>query len=323
MKRKFGSTTGRGVHVEQLLTNMALGYTPRMTIGDQLYPTVPVMKQSDYFAIWSRADILRIENDKRSPGKEANMIEQGVSSGQYYCDNYALKYPITIEDRANADPIFVQGLLNGRTKFILDKLALSAEKRIADQVTNTANVGSSSAVSSGWNDLANSDPVTDIWTAIDNVQDSTGIRPNSIVLGEPAWRNLRRNDKLNNQILGNNNGGRNATRQQIANFFEIERFLVGAAYQNTGNEAQSEVIANIWGDSALVYFAPMTAMTGDDPSFGYNFRWNANGIANMQVERHPFDSRTKSEEVEAGYYQDEKITGSDYGFLITATNSST
>ena len=43
----------------------------------------------------------------------------------------------------------------------------------------------------------------------------------------------------------------------------------------------------------------------------------------MMVERHPYDSRTKSEEVEVGYYQDEKITGDEYGFLIINVTSST
>ena len=43
----------------------------------------------------------------------------------------------------------------------------------------------------------------------------------------------------------------------------------------------------------------------------------------MQVERHPYDSRTKTEDVEVGYYQDEKITGASYAFLLTAVNSST
>ena len=43
----------------------------------------------------------------------------------------------------------------------------------------------------------------------------------------------------------------------------------------------------------------------------------------MTVERHPYDSVIKAELIEAGYYQDEKITGSTYGFLLTAVNSST
>ncbi len=322
MKRKF-SATGRDLHFDQLLTNVALGYRPKAGIGTDLFPMVPVMKQSDHYSIFSRADILRIEDTKRSPGKEANIIEQSVSSDTYYAENYALKYPVTIEDRANADPIFVQRLLNGRVEFIMNKLMLGQEKRIADLVTTPANVGSSAAVGSAWTDFANSDPVTDIWTMFDNVQDSTGYRPNSLAMSDTAWRNLRRNDILNNQILGNNNGARNATRQQIADFFEVERLLVGGAYSNTANEAQAESLAQIWGDHILAYFAPMGSPSMDEPSFGYNFRWSAPGLPNMTAERHPFDTRKKSEEVEVGYYQDEKITGSAYGFLLTNVTSST
>jgi len=42
----------------------------------------------------------------------------------------------------------------------------------------------------------------------------------------------------------------------------------------------------------------------------------------MQAERHPYDSRTKCDDIEVGYYQDEKILASEYGFLISAVTSS-
>jgi len=41
----------------------------------------------------------------------------------------------------------------------------------------------------------------------------------------------------------------------------------------------------------------------------------------MQIEVHPFDVKTKSEEIELGYYQDEKITSSVLGFLLTHVTS--
>ena len=322
MKRKF-SATGRDLHYDQLLTNMALGYRPRGMIADMIFPTVPVMKQSDHYSIFSRADALSIEDTKRSPDTEANKIERDVSSDTYYAENYALKMAVTIEDRANADPVMVQKLINGRAQFILDKLSLDWENRVAAQVTNTANVGSSAAVGSSWTDEDNSNPVTDIWTGFDNVEDATGYRPNSLLLSGIAYRNLRRSAELNNQILGNNNGNRNITRQMIQDFFEVERLIIGDAFKNTANEAQAESLERVWGDHALVYYAPMGSPSMDDPSFGYSYRWSAPGLPNLQVERHPFDSRKKSEEVEAGYYQDEKITGSDYSFLITNVTSST
>ena len=41
----------------------------------------------------------------------------------------------------------------------------------------------------------------------------------------------------------------------------------------------------------------------------------------MIAERHPFDPKTKSEEIELGYYQDEKITAKNLGFLMTHVTS--
>jgi hypothetical protein len=43
----------------------------------------------------------------------------------------------------------------------------------------------------------------------------------------------------------------------------------------------------------------------------------------MQVERHPFDTKTKSADIEVGYYQVEKVTGPEYAYVIRAVNSST
>jgi hypothetical protein len=65
----------------------------------------PVALHHDAYAIFSRADALRIEDTKRSPGTEANKVTRTISSDTYYAQNYALKYPITLEDRENADPI--------------------------------------------------------------------------------------------------------------------------------------------------------------------------------------------------------------------------
>ncbi len=321
MKRKFGATA-ENTHVDALLTQIAINYRPAGMIADLIFPVVTVQKQSDYYPIFTRADILRVEKTSRSPGTEANAISRNVSSAAYFCDNYALKYPVTIEDKANADPIFVQHLINGRVEYILDKLALDWESRIASQVTSTTNVGSSAAVASGWTDITNSDPPGDINTAIDNVKDSTGMSPNSIVFGEAAWRNFRRHADIRNIINGTNNGGGYANVQQVQDLLEIPNILVGGAYKNTANEAQAESLTQIWNDNVLVYYSAERPST-DRPSFGYSMRWAAAGLANMTVERHPFDAKKKTEEVEAGYYQDEVVTGIEYGFLMRSVNSST
>lgn len=315
-------STGRDLHIDRLLSQMAIGYMNDETIAGTIAPVIPVEKQSDLYTVFSRADAFRIEDTKRAPDTEANKITRTISSDTYYAQNYALKYPITIEDRANADPVYLQNLINNAGEYVTEKLALDWENRLAALVTNTSNVGSSAAVASEWDAAASSDPLGDLHTAMDNVEDSTGTRPNRILMGKAAWRSIRRNDQILDRLFGTNNGGGYALRSQVANLLEVEEILVGGAYKNTANEAQAESLSAIWGDDVLLYYAPATP-SRDRPSFMYSFRWSQPGLPNMQVERHPYDTRRKSEEVEVGYYQDEKITGSEYGFLLTAVNSST
>lgn len=318
----MGQSTGRDLHIDRLLSQMAIGFMENETIAGTIAPVVTVDKQGDAYTVFSRADALRREEDKRSPGTEANKITRTISSDTYYAQNYALKAMVTIEDRENADPVFRQNLINDNAAYVTRKLQLNWESRVASLVFNTSNVGSSAGVGSEWDAAASSDPIGDILTAMDNAEDLTGTRPNKMVMGNDAWRTLRRNDQILNRIFGTNNGGGFPNVAQIANLLDIPKIIVGRAYENTANEAQAEVLAKMWSDNALLCYTPDTP-SRDLPSFMYSYRWAAGGLPNMQAERHPYDPKTKTEEVEVGYYQQEKITGSEYAFLLLSVNSST
>lgn len=322
-KRVYFAAVGREVHVDVPLSNVAIDYQNQPEfIAPMLAPVVDVPNITGSIPEFSRRDRMTTTNDRRAPGTEANKIRREVGSDSYVCHNFALKHPVTLEDLNNADPIYVQKLYNGAAEFVTGKLMLNWENRVASQVTSGTNVGSYSAVSSAWTDYANSDPLNDVLTRIDQVQDLTGTKPNKVVFGEDAWRNFRRNTTVRNLIFGTNNGGGYASREQVADLLDIDEVLVGGAYKDTGNRQQAEALEQIWGDNVLVHYAPPSPSIYV-PSFMYSFRWALAGVPNMQAERHGFDSKTKSEEVEVGYYQDEKITGAEYGGLVIATNSST
>ncbi len=54
----------------------------------------------------------------------------------------------------------------------------------------------------------------------------------------------------------------------------------------------------------------------------YSFRWVGDGLpAPLTVERHAHDTKRKTDLIEAGYYQDEKITASALGHLILGVGS--
>lgn len=315
--------TSHDLHIDKLLTEVAINYRPEGFIADMIAPVVRVGKQSDLYSVFDRGDRLRQQDTKRAPGTRAKRIVENVGSDTYFCNNYALSSPVTIEDKSNADPLLVDELLNGRTRYIMDHLMLDWEIRVANQVNSTSNVGSSSAVASAWNvPEGDGNPLSDLNTALDNVQYANGIRPNQVQFSVQAWQSFRRHKNVRNLVFGVNNGGGYPSTEQVATLLDVDKVLIGGAFKNTADEGQSETIETIWDDNVLVsYTAP--APSRETPSFMYTLRWSAPGLPEMTVERHPFDSRTKSEEVEAGYYQDEKITGASYSFLITAVNSST
>ena len=210
---------GRGVHVDQYLTNVILNYRPRDFIAEDVFPVVAVPKQSDAYLQWTQADLFRRPNTRRSPATEANLVHVDASSAKFFCENYALADKVTLEDRENADPLFVRTLEEGKVMRLRDFLLLDAEVRIADQITNASNVGSAVAVASAWNDYANADPLSDIWTVIDNVRIATGYRPSRVLFSQVGWDGFSRNDKVISKVNpsgGVLGGGPTATPRRLS-----------------------------------------------------------------------------------------------------------
>lgn len=316
-KKIIFSAVGRDLYLDLPLSKTVLNYRPQGMIADLIAPIVDVPKQSGSVIEWSQADLLRVEDDKRAPGTEAKRITLGVSSQTYFCNNYALQAGVTLEDRTNADPAYSGMMFEGRAMRITDKLTLNWEDRLALICNSTGNVGSNFAVTSLWTGTG-ADPIADINRAIDAVEDNTGYRPNRICYGRRAWNAFRRHSTVRNLIFGTNNGGGFASVQGVADLLEMESVVVARAFKNTAQENIAKTLLNVWAaDRVLVYYAPMRPSV-DVPSYMYTYRVSAPGVPNMQVERHPYNSKTKTDDIEVGYYQDEKVTSSVLGFLVTS-----
>ncbi len=312
--------TGKDVHVDVPLSNVAIAYRPQNLIAEEICPIVTVNKQSDAYYIWSLADALRTEDDKRAPGAEANVITRSMSSGTFFAYNYALKDRIPYEDIENADADFIFAERASRTEMLKDKLYLNWEYRVSRQVTSTSNVGSYSNVASAWT-APEADPIKDIRTAIYNVEGVSGYRPNSIIFGRYAWNKFIQQTNVEDLLFGTVTGQGSPkiiSRQSVAALLEMDRVLVGGGIYNSAAEGQTASLSNLWNDQVLIYYAPLQPRK-DSPSFMYAFRWTK--VMNMEARVYDLP-RNHAEEIELGYYQDEKITASALGFLLCGVGSS-
>lgn len=321
--KALGIATGRDLHVDQHLTNVAINYAAQTYIAAEIAPVVPVDKETNLFPVFSRQEKFALETTRRARGTEANKITRTVGSLQYQCQNYALGYDIATEDRANMDSVFRNELDVGATTYLLDKLNLDMEKRVLTLADVSGSVSTVFVPNSAWGQQTNyGDPVSECFQAIEQMQATCGQRPNSMLIGWRAWNWMKRNPAMRNFVRGTNNGGGVVTRQQVQDMFEVDRFVVSEALWQTANEAQAiGTLTNPIQDDVFFYYAPRAASTVA-PSWMYSFRWNNPALPTpLVVERHPYDTRKKVETIEAGYYQDERVTGSDYAVKIGGVNS--
>ena len=318
----MGSSTGRDLHVDVLLSDIAINYRPVGMIADQIAPIVNVPKETNSYPIYSRGEVFAVEATQRGRGAQANRVTRSVSSAQYSAKNYALAYDLYIEDRANMDAAFQFEMETGAVRYLSDKLMLDWDRRVLKLAA--AGVSTAFLCGSSWNTTGSNggDPVSQIWKAQEQVQGTTAQKPNSIIFGWQAWNWARRNYNFRNFVLGVNNGGGAITRAQAAAAFEVDRLLVANAFYNPSNEAQTATFSNYFaGDSILVYYAP-PAPSLETPSFLYSFRWTAPELGQpFAAIRHEFDSRGRIDGIELQYYQDEKVTGAEYGVTITGVGS--
>lgn len=317
---------GRNGHADRPLGNkamMAFNATDAGFIGN-LFPAIPVSKQSDYYGIIDKASFLRREElgAKRAPGTAARRKLFTVSSDQFFCDGYAIAGEIPVEYGRNADDWI--RLRENQTLALTHDLRLQQESRIAKLVTSISNVGSGVALTgtNKWSD-GNSDPLGTVNTAHAFIRSQTGLIANTMILDWNTEKILRQHPMIIDRFKYTTGNGQ-ATRTQLAEFFDVSNIYVANAVENTGAETTGGdvTMGDVWGNTCIlahmgVAQGPMTQTPV------HRFQWTNNGVypGNFGVLRSMEDNAGDKhvEVLEVGHYQDEKIVARDLMYTITGT----
>src|SRR5262245_48022454 len=122
--------TSRDVHVDTLLTEISIRYSNAEYIADQLFPVVPVVKQSNKVPKYDQSVWFRDQAQLRAPGTKSRGGGFTVdTSDTYFCDRYSFRFEIPDETRDNADAPF--DLDRDGTLFTTDKLLMRREVNFA------------------------------------------------------------------------------------------------------------------------------------------------------------------------------------------------
>uniref|UniRef100_A0A6M3KKL0 Putative capsid protein n=1 Tax=viral metagenome TaxID=1070528 RepID=A0A6M3KKL0_9ZZZZ len=303
----MGTPTARQSHLDVALTNVSIAYKNAAYIFDQIFPIVPVKKQTDKYFIFDKAAWMRDETAVRAPGTKAARADYTISTSNYLCAERALAKQVPDEVVENSDDP-LRPLVTA-TNYVTDQVLKRMEIDVLGEIFGTSWSGSATP-SPVWSDDT-ADPLGNIETGMFAVAGSIGREPNVGVIGRGLWRYLKNHPDVIDRIRYGGGPGNPAfvTPEAIAALVGLEKLLVARSLYDTALEGATAATTFIGGNHmALLYVTPMAAL--DTPSAGYVFSWKNREVNRFREEQEHADV------VEARASWDVKLTAVDAGYLI-------
>ena len=306
------------VHINVPLTNISIAYIQQQMkfIAGQVFPVVPVQKQSNRYFVYEKEDWFRLEAQERAPASESAGGGWRIdNTPNYYCKKYAIHKDIDDDTRANADqPIDMD---RDATLYVTQQLLLKREKIFVDNYFVT---GIWTDVTGGtdftkWSDLTNGDPITDVDTYRNNVGALTGYEPNTLVLSPGVFATIKNHPSIIERVKYTQRA--TITTEILAGLFELDRVLVPKGVINSAAEGLDDTDFVFTEGALLVYAAPNPSIM--QPSGGYSFSWvgllgagsEGNRIKSIRIDE------IESDRIEGELACDLKVVATDLGVFFS------
>lgn len=311
------------VHVDALLTNMSIGYKSAAYIADEIFPTVLVNKRSDIVPKYVQSDWFRLRGKALSEREPAPIGGYTVDvTDTYFCTEYGVGHFIGDARRANTDMPFAAD--RDGMAWVVDGLLLQREYQFSSEffktgVWQTDKVGGADFTK--WSTYATSTPVANIQSFMHIIQRTTGIKPNTLVLGDLTYEVLVNHPDFLDRIKYGASSGQPALvgMELMAQVLGVERVLVGSAQYTATLEGVAEasvVYTPMFDDDALLLYVPRSPSLFN-PAAGYNFVWRTAFGGPRYIKRRRDPTSDKGDLLEGYEYFDMKMTAAGAGLFMS------
>jgi hypothetical protein len=296
--------------INPVLTAVALAYrNPDVAlIADQVLPLTPTAQEFKWLK-YDLASGYTVPDTKVGRKSSPTEVEFNATEQIDKCVDYGLDDFIPNEDiDADNQGIDPRGTATG---YLTNLIMLAREIRVANAVFNAANYTNTVTLSGTgqYSDGANSDPVA----GIGDILDVPIYRPNIAVFGQAAWTKTRRHPKLVQAIKGTAQGAGMVSRQEFADFFELNEVLVGAGFVNTAKKGQTVANSRVWGKHIAFLYRDRAAGPQAGVTFGFTAQWGGRIAGNLNEQKRGL---TGGEIVRVGERVKEVIAAPDMGYFV-------
>lgn len=303
------------VHVDQILTNISVAYVQNATnfVSANVFPVVPVAKQSDKYYSYTKAFWFSNNAQRRGDAEEAAHGGYGLTTASYYCDVYAMGHYVGDQTRANQDSPL--DLDRSGAEWVTQQLMQKLEQDWMSTFFTTSVWGTSATPSTLWDSFAGSDPISDIEVARRTILANTGMEPNTLVMDYRVWEKVKQHPDIIDRLKYTS--ADSVSTATFARLLELDRVFVIKSVKNSANENATASYGFTSGKHALLCYSPPNPGLLQ-PAAGYTFMWNgiSGGLgANVAISRIRDDLK-RADKIEGQIAYDQKIVSSDLGYFF-------
>lgn len=288
--------TFRDLHINHLMTNMAVMYRQSADkfAAHQVFPDCPSEYASNDYLIFDRGYFMRDDMPERPMGGEPKVDGYKVETGTFQCRERSLAHLIDDRVKANAEAPTNPDLR--ATQFLNERALVKLERDWSQEffvagkwgTTWEGVTGTGSEAGKTFTNFSEegTEPVLFFEERANEMESTTGFRPNIAVFGADAFTAVKNNKEILERIkyISDKEPALFGVKA-LAAALGVEKVVVAKAVFNAAKEGaanQVEYIANPK-SALLAYAAPAPSI--DTPSAGYTFVWTSlvPGVGNAKA----------------------------------------
>jgi hypothetical protein len=317
MPRPTSATTIQRPDLASIAYEYMMEASERGFIGLDIMPIFEVSEKSAEYPVIPIEALLKLQTTKRAPDGSYPRSGYEFETDNYSCSEDGWEEKVDdVEAKMYARFFDAEELA---VKRAVDILLRGQEKVIADAVFNTSNF-SSTAVTTEWSTAATCTPRADINTGKVAMRAASGLRPNVLAMAEKVFNNVLMASEITDALKYTNPielGGLEAQKRILAQYFGVDRILVGGAIYDAAKKNKSMSLTDIWDDEYVGLFRVSEGgLALKEPVVGRTFLWTDDSPENLVTESYR-EEQTRANIYRVRHNTDPEFIFTGAGYLLS------
>jgi len=289
-------------------------------IAQRVLPVFYTPERSAQYPYIPADALLEVVNTKRAPRAAYARSDWQFDWKDYSCKENGYEEPVDdSEAKQFANYFDAETVAVERAMGIVLR---SMEVRTAAKVFSTS-IFTPHAVTHAWTDYASADPRGDILAGRKELRQTTGLKPNALILDEDLILHVSMCDSVIERVKYTNpNAIRGSlTLEQLQAYFEVEQIITAGAVYNKAAKRKPKDIDGIWDPTkAMLCVVSSGGQDLKEPSLGRTFSWQEDAPETLVVEQYRED-QTRSDIYRVRQNTDECLQFTAAGYLLTGLSA--